>query len=79
MFIQAEKTRNWAEHLVAIEKVLDLYTAPGHFNYTKSTRLCLQTMFQLEYDFPCYIDNLRKNDFIVFSTQTNTGQGFGPI
>ena len=32
MFIQAERIGNWKEHLAATDKMLNLYTAIGHFN-----------------------------------------------
>ena len=41
MFIRAERTGNWDEHLEAPE-ILSLHAATGHFNYTKSTKLHLQ-------------------------------------
>ena len=78
MFIRAERTGNWDEHLEAPE-ILSLHAATGHFNYTKSTKLHLQTMLRLKMTFLGYIDNLKKMNFIAFGAQTNTGQGFGQI
>lgn len=48
MFIQAERTRNWEEHLAATDKVLNFYTATGHFNEAKNTMFYLKTMLLLE-------------------------------
>ena len=63
MFIQAERTGNWDEHLAATEKMLNLHAATGHFNYAKSTRLYLQTMIRLEYNFPWLHRQFKENRF----------------
>ena len=62
MFIRAERTGNWDEHLAAPE-ILNLHAATGHFNYTKSTKLHLQTMLRLKYDFPWLHRKFKQNGF----------------
>ena len=44
MFIRAERTGDWDKHLVATEKMLNLYAATGHYHYAKSARLYLQSL-----------------------------------
>ena len=63
MFIRAERTGNWDEHLAATAKMLNLYAAKRHFNYAKSTRLYLQTMLRLEYDSPWLHRQFKENGF----------------
>ena len=60
MFILAERTGNWD---AATAKMLNLCAAKGHFNYAKSTRLHLQTMFRLEYDSPWLHRQFKENGF----------------
>ena len=43
--------------------MLNLYAATGHFNYTKSSRLYLQTTLRLEYDFPWLHRQFKENRF----------------
>ncbi len=43
---------NWNLHLVAIEKMFNLFAATGHSNYAKSSRLYLQLMRELPTDYP---------------------------
>ncbi len=52
LFIRAERMGNWNLHLVAIEKMFNLFTATGHSNYAKSSRLYLQLMRELPTDYP---------------------------
>lgn len=52
LFIQAERTGNWNLHLIAVEKMLNLFAATGHINYAKSARLYLQQMQQLPTEHP---------------------------
>ena len=47
MFIRAERTGDWHMHLVAVEKMLNVFAASGHHNYAKSGRLYLQMMNEL--------------------------------
>ena len=62
-FIRAERTENWDEHLAATEKMLNLYVATGHFNYAKRTRLYLQIMLRLKYEFPWLHRQFKENGF----------------
>ena len=43
--------------------MLNLYTATGHFNYAKSSRLHFQTMLRLEYGFLWIHRQYRENGF----------------
>ena len=47
MFIRAERTGNWHEHLEIMRLMLNLFAATGHINYAKSARLYLQSMQSL--------------------------------
>ena len=46
-FIRAERTGNWALHLVSVHKMLNLFAATGQNNYAKCGRLYLHTMYDL--------------------------------
>ena len=48
MFIKAERTGKWHEHLEAMRLILNLFTATGHINFAKSARLHLQSMQSLD-------------------------------
>ena len=52
LFIRAERTGNWNLHLIAVEKMLNLFAATGHIHYAKSSRLYLQLMRELPTDHP---------------------------
>ena len=52
MFIRAERTGNWVQHLDATERMLNLFAATGHVHYAKSARLYLQLMNRLNEDYP---------------------------
>ena len=52
LFIRAERTGNWNLHLIAVEKMLNLFAATGHIHYVKSSRLYLQLMRELPTDHP---------------------------
>ena len=52
LFIRAERTGNWNLHLIAVEKMLNLFAATGQINYAKSSRLYLQLMRELLTDHP---------------------------
>ena len=41
-FIPAGRTGSWQDHLKATSKMLNLFAASGHHNYTKSARLYLR-------------------------------------
>jgi len=52
LFIRAERTGNWNLHLVAVERMLNLFAATGHVHYAKSARLYLQMMLELPDEHP---------------------------
>ena len=52
LFIRAERTGKWSLHLLAVTKMLNLFTATGHINYAKSARLYLQLMQELPSEYP---------------------------
>ena len=47
-FIRVSRIDDWKLHLYAISKMTNLYTATGHINYAKSTRIYLQLMLDLQ-------------------------------
>ena len=47
LFIFSERTGNWPLHLESCSLMLNLYSATGHVNYAKSTRLYFQLMCEL--------------------------------
>jgi len=61
LFIRAERSGNWSLHLVVVARMLNLFAATGHINYTKSARLDLQLMLEQPKKFPWLHE--------VFSTQ----------
>ena len=61
MFIRAERTGDWDKHLVATEKMLNLYAATGHYHYAKSARLYLQRMLKLKDNYPWLYQKLKEN------------------
>ena len=48
MFIRAERTADWNIHLIATERMLNLFAATGHIHYAKSARLYLPEMNNLK-------------------------------
>ena len=46
-FIRVERCGDWELHLNAMEKMLNLFAATGHLNYTKCARLHHQEMREL--------------------------------
>ena len=48
MFIRAERTGKWNDHLEAIRRMLNLFAATNHMNYAKCARLYLQSMQYLQ-------------------------------
>ena len=76
LFIQAERTENWNLHLIAVEKMMNLFAATGHINYAKSFGFYLQLMPQNVHG--C-INALSNRDVIVYTEVANIGQDCGPI
>ena len=60
MFIRAERTGNWHEHLEAMRLMLNLFAATAHINYAKSARLYLQKMQSLQFDHPSLYEKYCK-------------------
>ncbi|KAG1687917.1 hypothetical protein GQR58_008201 [Nymphon striatum] len=52
MFVTAERTGKWQDHLEAVRKMLNLFAPTGHIHYAKSARLYLQVMLDLPSTFP---------------------------
>ena len=65
MFIRAERTGDWNLHLVAVTRMLDLFAATGHNNYTKSCRLYLQMMQDLPTTHPWLFEQFSQQGFHV--------------
>ena len=51
-YIRAERTGNWPLHLSCVKDMLNLFAATGHIHYTKSARLYLQQMLDLQINHP---------------------------
>ena len=64
-------------HLVAVEKVINLFAATGHVHYAKSSRLYLQIMLELPKDHPWLYRCFTEKVFILFIEAVNTGLGYG--
>ncbi len=71
LFIRAERTGNWNLHLVAVERMLNLFAATGHVHYAKSARLYLQMNI-----LGCITASLNKV-FMLFAGATDSGQDYG--
>ena len=63
MFIRAERTGNWHEHLEAMRLMLNLFAATGHINYARSARLYLQSMKSLNVDHPWLYNQFCKTGY----------------
>jgi len=50
LFIRAEKTGNWKLHLIALERMLNVFAATGHVHYAKRAQLYLQMRLELPND-----------------------------
>ena len=55
-FIRAGRTCKWKDHLIAVNRMLNIFPATGHFQYAKSARLCLQLMLNLPEKYPWLYD-----------------------
>ena len=51
-FLKAERTGNWEMHMQAVSQMLPYFAASGHNHYTKSARLYLQSMKNLNVEHP---------------------------
>lgn len=63
MFIFAERSGNWAMHLTAISKMIDLFSVTGHINYSKCAKLYLQQMLELETTYPWVHTNFSEHGY----------------
>ena len=52
LFIEADTTHNWLQHVHAKKLVLNFFAATGHNNYAKTCRLYLQSISTLEEKHP---------------------------
>ena len=50
-------------HLSAVSKIIDLFSATGHGNYAKSTRLHLQQILELETTYPWVYANFSDHGY----------------
>ena len=46
-FLCAERTSNWYLHVQAVQKMMNLFAATGHMNYSRSSRMYVQEMLSL--------------------------------
>ena len=63
LFIYAERSGNWAIHLSALSKMIDLFAATGHYNYAKCARLHLQQMLELDTMYPWVHTNFLEHGY----------------
>ena len=61
-------------HLVAVEKMINLYAVTGLVHYAKSSRLYLQIMLELPKDHP---GSSQNKVFILLVEAVNTTLGYG--
>jgi len=62
-FIRAERTGDWNLHLLTVSRMLNLFAATGHNNYTKCSRLYLQMMVDLPHTHPWLNDKFVNQGF----------------
>ena len=65
LFIAAERSGNWQNHLAATVEMLNLFAATGHINYGKSARLYLQMINDLPSTFPDLHEQFTHNGYHV--------------
>ena len=63
LFIYAERSGNWALHLSALSKMIDLFAATGHYKNAKCARLHLQQMLELETIYPLVHTNFLEHGY----------------
>ncbi len=64
-YIKAERTGNWNLHLQAIQEMLPYLAASGHNLYTKSSRLYVQQMSDLEAQHPGILEKFQQGLHVV--------------
>ncbi|XP_065662104.1 uncharacterized protein LOC136084858 [Hydra vulgaris] len=78
MFIRAERTGNWHEHLEAIRLMLNIFAATGHINYSKSPRLYLQSMYSLNSEYPWLYEQYCKSGYHCIRRKDRYWAGLWP-
>ena len=63
--IRADRLGLWDVHLDAIQEALPIFPAAGHFNYTKSAYLYLQSMRNLENTNPEVLQCFQDGGFVA--------------
>ena len=63
MFIFAARSDSWTMHLTAVSKMIDLFAATGHLNYSRCARLYLQQMLELETTYPWVYKNFSEHGY----------------
>ena len=79
MFIRAERTGNWHEHLEAMRLMLNLFAATIHINYAKSARYIFSQWNHLTQNTHGFMGNIVNQVTIVSDAPIATGQVFGLI
>ena len=74
LFIRAVRTANWSQHLTATGKMLNLFAATGHRNYTKY----LQMMMNLEKEYPWLHKRFDDEGVFVFRRSERYWAGIWP-
>ena len=75
LFISAERTGSWEDHLIAATQMMNLFAAMGHYNYAKSTR----PYHQIMQDLHGFTNRLLGLDIIQFVGHIGFGLVFGQI
>ena len=63
LFIWAERTGNWEVHLIALSRILNIFSATEHINYVKSARLHLQNMLEIETNYSWVYTNFVEHGY----------------
>ena len=64
-FIFAERITDWASHLDATRRMLNLFAATGHYHYAKCRRMYLQQMLELPSNYPSVYKFFKENDYHI--------------
>ena len=76
LFTRAERTGDWNTYLIAVNSMLNLFAATGHFNYAKCGRLYLQYMQRLPETNPWLYQQFSKNGYHTYAAVIDTGEDF---
>ena len=66
--ITADRIGDWELHLEAIQQALPIFAVTGHFNYTKSANLYLQSIMNLQSTNKNVHDRFKAGKFVVLRT-----------